>query len=155
MDVVNRARYYHHETVRAGTQDDAIGGNVRQGLDTTKATNYRQRNIISYPSTVLSLLRKDRISSAAGRKRSSSCTNTSLPPSKRTYSSSPVKGGRAIVDRAHRRVIVRDYRKPICMANSRTSLLATLEGCITGYESLYIWVSMLQCDISPNNLMVN
>jgi serine/threonine protein kinase len=41
------------------------------------------------------------------------------------------------------------------MASSRVSLPAALEGCIVGYESLYALAGMLQCDISPNNLMVN
>ncbi|KAF2844181.1 hypothetical protein T440DRAFT_523703 [Plenodomus tracheiphilus IPT5] len=155
-DVINVARYYHHETVRVGTQDDSIRGNVRQGLDVTKATNYKPGCTVPPPSTVVrSLSRKGRSSSAAGRKRSSSCTNVSLPPSKRTCSSSPVKGGKATADRVHRRVIVRDYGKPIYMASSRASLLAALEGCIAGYESLYTQAGMLQCDISPNNLMVN
>jgi hypothetical protein len=34
-------------------------------------------------------------------------------------------------------------------------LLAALEGCIEGYESLYIQAGMLQCDISPGNLIIN
>ncbi|EUC40811.1 hypothetical protein COCMIDRAFT_40907 [Bipolaris oryzae ATCC 44560] len=155
MDVINVARYYHHETVRVGMQDDSICGNVRQGLDITKATNYRPESIMPYLSTVRSLSRKGRSSSATERKRSSSCTNASLPSSKRICSSSPVKGGRTTVDRVHCRVVVRDYGKPIYMASFRASLLAALEGCITGYESLYARVGMLQCDISPNNLMVN
>ncbi|PZD30685.1 hypothetical protein A1F97_10045 [Pyrenophora tritici-repentis] len=155
-DVVNVARYYYHETVRVGTQDDSIRRNVRQGLDVTKATNYKPGCTMPPPSTVVrSLSRKGRSSSVAGQKRSSSCTNASLPPSKRTCSSSPVKEGRATADRVHRRVIVRDYGKPIYMASSRASLLAALEGCIAGYESLYTRAGMLQCDISPNNLMVN
>jgi hypothetical protein len=156
-DVINVARYYHHETVRVGTQDDSIRGNVRQGLDVMEATNYKPGYTMSPPSTVVrSLSRKGRSSSSvAGQKRSSSCTNASLPPSKRTCSSASVKGGRATADRVHRRVIVQDYGKPIYMASSRASLLAALEGCIAGYESLYTQAVMLQCDISPNNLMVN
>jgi hypothetical protein len=155
-DVVNVARYYHHETVRVSNQDDTIRGNVRRGLDITKATNYIPESTMQPPSrTDRSLSRKGRSSSAAGRKRSSSCTNAPLPPSKRTCSSSPVKGGRATADRVHRRVIVRDYGKPIYMASSKTSLLAAMEGCIAGYESLHTRAGMLQCDISPNNLMVN
>jgi hypothetical protein len=55
----------------------------------------------------------------------------------------------------HRRVIVQDYGKPIYIASSKTSLLAAIEGCIAGYKSLYTRASMLQCDISPNNLIVN
>jgi hypothetical protein len=55
----------------------------------------------------------------------------------------------------HRRVIVQDHGKPIHSASSRISLLAALEGCIDGYESLHTRAGMLQCDISPNNLRVN
>jgi hypothetical protein len=40
-EVVNVARYYRHETVRVGGQDDDIRGNVRRGLDITKAAHYR------------------------------------------------------------------------------------------------------------------
>ncbi|KAF2844618.1 hypothetical protein T440DRAFT_523364 [Plenodomus tracheiphilus IPT5] len=155
-DVVNVARYFHHETVCVGGKDDTIRGNVRRGLDVTKATNYQLESTMPPPSTTVhSLSRKGRSRSAAGRKRSSSCTNAPLPPSKRTCSSSPVKGGKATADRVHRRVIVRDYGKPIYMASSKTSLLSALENCIAGYESLHTRAGMLQCDISPNNLMVN
>jgi len=55
----------------------------------------------------------------------------------------------------HRRVIVRDYGKPIYKASSQTSLLAAFEQCIEGYESLHTRAGMLQRDISPNNLLVN
>jgi hypothetical protein len=154
--VNNVARYYYHKTVRVGDQNDTIRGNVRQGLDVTKVINYMPESIMQPPSrTIRSLSRKGRSSSAAGRKRSSSYTNAPLPPSKRTYLSSPIKGGRATADQVHRRVIVRDYRKPIYMASSMTSLLAALEDCVTGYESLHTQAGMLQCDISPNNLIMN
>ncbi|KAF2001283.1 hypothetical protein P154DRAFT_596918 [Amniculicola lignicola CBS 123094] len=91
------------------------------------------------------------------RNWSSSCTDAPLPPSKRTYSSSPTKGrtSTVLLNRIHRRVIVCDYGKAIYKANSRTSLLAALEGCIEGYESLHTRAGLLQCDISPNNLMMN
>ncbi|KAF1359118.1 hypothetical protein EJ07DRAFT_120978 [Lizonia empirigonia] len=155
-DVVNVARYYHHETVLVGGQDDNIRANVRQSLDITRATNYTPESTMLPPSTAgRRTSRQSRSRSAAGQKRSSSCTDAPLPPSKRTCSSSPVKGGMATANRIHRRVIVQDYGKPIYMASSRVSLLAALEGCIAGYESLQTRAGMLQCDISPNNLMVN
>ncbi|KAF2623840.1 hypothetical protein BU25DRAFT_433900 [Macroventuria anomochaeta] len=155
-DVVNVARYYYHETVCVGGQDDNVRANVRQSLDTTRATNYMPESTLPPPSMAgRRVLRKGRSSSAVGQKRSSSCTEASLPPSKRTCSSSLVKGGRATADRVHRRVIVQDYGKPIYKASSKVSLLAALEGCIAGYESLHTRTNMLQCDISPNNLMVN
>ncbi|KAH7119563.1 hypothetical protein B0J11DRAFT_534071, partial [Dendryphion nanum] len=113
-EVVNVARYYYHETVRVGGQDDDIRGNVRK----------------------CSMAPPSRSSSVAGQKRSSSCTHAPLPPSKRPCSSSPTK---------------RSTANP----SSLTSLLAVLEGCIEGYESLYTQAGILQGDISPNNLMVN
>ncbi|KAF1354391.1 hypothetical protein EJ07DRAFT_132963 [Lizonia empirigonia] len=154
--VVNVARYYHHETVCVGGQDDHIRGNIRRSLDITKATNYRPESSMPPPNTAGRRVSGiSRSSSVAGQKRSSSCTDAPLPPSKRTCSSSPVKGGMATANRIRRRVIVEDYGKPIYMASSKVSLLAALEGCIAGYESLHTKAGMLQCDISPNNLMIN
>jgi hypothetical protein len=153
---VNVARYYHHETVCVGGQDDDICVNVRRGLDITKAKYYKPESSMPPPSAAgRRVSRTGRSSSVAGRKRSSSCTGAPLPPTKRTCSSSPTKGERVTANRVHRRVVVRDYGKPIYKASSRTSLLAALEGCIDGYESLHTRAGMLQCDISPNNLMVN
>jgi hypothetical protein len=152
--VMNVARYFHHETVRVGGQDDDIRANVRKGLDITKATNYKPEKPIPLPSTTgRRASRRDGNSSAAGRKRSSSCTRMPLPPSKRTCSSSPVK--RAVANRVHRRVVIRDYGKAIYKASSQISLLVAFERCIEGYESLHTQAGMLQRDISPNNLMVN
>src|SRR2546423_7225316 len=55
----------------------------------------------------------------------------------------------------HRRVIVRDYGKPIYRASSRTAMLAAFEGCIVGYKSLHESAGILQRDVSINNLMMN
>ena len=63
--------------------------------------------------------------------------------------------GRSIVNRIHRRVIVRDHGTPIYKASSPARLLAALEGCIAGCESLYVKAGVLQRDISPANLMMN
>jgi Fungal protein kinase len=159
-EVVNVARYYHHETVRVGGQDDNICKNVRKGLDITRATNYNARGSVMSPKTsrVHDTLRKGRSTSTAGQKRSSSHADISLPPpSKRTCSSSPTKGGGdpADWDRVHRRVILSDYGKPLYKASSRVAMLTALEGCIEGYESLYTQTDMLQSDISIGNLMMN
>jgi hypothetical protein len=154
--VMNVARYFHHETVSVGSRDDDIRANVRKGLDITKATNYKPEKLMPPPSTTgRRASRRDTSSSSStgGRKRSSSCAGLPLPPGKRTCSSSPTKP--VIANRIHRRVIVRDYGKAIYKASSRTSLLAAMEGCIDGYESLHTRAGMLQCDISPNNLMIN
>ena len=137
-EVVNVARYYHHETVRVGGKDDDIRDNVRKGLDITKATNYNPKGSMMPPNTsgMQGSARTGRSTSisSTGRKRSSSCTNAPLPPSKRTCSSSPTKDGRspAMQNRVHRRVIVRDYGKAIYKASSQAAMLAALEGNIEG-----------------------
>ncbi|KAF1946032.1 hypothetical protein EJ02DRAFT_431241 [Clathrospora elynae] len=153
-EVRNVARYFHHETICVGGQDNDIRANVRKGLDITKATNYKPEKLMPPPSTTgRRALRRDGSSSVSGGKRSSSCAGMPLPPSKRTCSSSPIK--RAVANWVHRRVIVRDYGKPIYKASSQISLLAAFEQCIEGYESLHTQAGMLQRDILLNNLMVN
>jgi hypothetical protein len=151
------ARYYHHETIRVVGEDDGVCKNVRKGLDITKATNYNVRRLIISLNTsrLHSSTRKGWSTSIARRKRSS--TNTSLPPSKRSCSSSPTKdrGNSAEWDQVHHRVILSDYRKPIYKANSLVSMLSTLESCIEGYKSLYTQTSMLQSNISISNLIMN
>jgi hypothetical protein len=92
-------------------------------------------------------------SSLAGRKRSSSCAGTSLPPSKRNCSSSLTK--HVITNRVYRRVIVSDYGKSIYKARSLERLLAALEGRTEGYESLHTRAGLLQRDISPDDLILS
>jgi hypothetical protein len=155
--VVNVARYYYHETVQVNGTDDDIQSNVRGGLNVTTATNYRPERSKPPPSIMASeASRRGRSSSrAVGKKRSSSQIGVPLPPSKRSCSASPTKaGGDAPSNRVHRRVILRDYGKPIYKASSRTALLTALEGCIQGHESLRK-AGLLHRDISINNLMVN
>ncbi|KAF2788689.1 hypothetical protein K505DRAFT_410741 [Melanomma pulvis-pyrius CBS 109.77] len=106
-DVVNVARYYYHETVCVGGQNNNICENARHGLDITKAKNYRPESWMPPPSTAGRRIGQS--SSVARRKRSSSSTSALL--------------------------------------------LTALEGCIDGYELLYTQASMLQCNISPNNLI--
>ncbi|EGE81887.1 hypothetical protein BDDG_04830 [Blastomyces dermatitidis ATCC 18188] len=153
-NVVNVARYYHHETVCVSGKDDDILNAVRKGLDVTQTSN-RLILPLSRSESCTSLDRRS--SSTTGRKRSSSRADTSLPPPrKRIQSSSPVKTAKtSTANRVHRRVIIRDYGKAIYKASSRVALLETLKGCIEGYESLHKKAGMLQCDISPNNLMMN
>jgi hypothetical protein len=156
--VVNVARYYHHETVHVGNREDDIKNNVRNGLDITKAANFKGGDSISSLNmSDIRIARNCQSSTAIRRKRSSSQTNAPMPPKKRSCSSSPTKLGKGIgtYNRVHRRVILRDFGKPITKASSRVSLLAALEKCIEGYESLYSKAGMLQCDISPGNLMIN
>ncbi|KAK3353872.1 serine/threonine-protein kinase Sgk2 [Lasiosphaeria hispida] len=154
--VVRVARYYHHETVQVNGMDDDIRSNVRKGLDITRATNYRPgRSVVSPSTSAAGAPRQSQSSSAASTKRSSSQAGAPLPPSKRSGSASPIKAGSNVLfNRVHRRVILRDYGKPIYEASSRAALLAALEGCIEGHESLHM-AGLLHRDISINNLMIN
>ncbi|CAM6031677.1 unnamed protein product [Sphagnum compactum] len=128
-----------------GGKDDNIRSNIRGGLDITKVANYRRESSILPPSTsVVGIPRKDRSSSNTGRKRLSSRINTLLPPGKRSCSSSLTKAGsNTVLNRVHRRVIVRDYGKAIYKTSSRAALLKIVDGCIEGHESLYTKASIL------------
>ena len=152
--VVNIARYYHHQTVCVGGQDDDIC-NIRKGLDITTATNYKPESLI-HPGAagVQASTRKGR---SASRKRSSTYTDATLPPRKRTCSSSPTKGGKhpMIQNRVHRRVITSDYGKAIYKASSRAAMLTALKGGIEGYESLHTKAGILQRDVSIGNVLLN
>ncbi|RYO87915.1 hypothetical protein DL764_008794 [Monosporascus ibericus] len=154
--VVNVARYYHHETVSVHGKVDDIRSNVRGGLNIMEARNYRPEQSALSPSTsAVGAPRKGRRSSTAGVKRSSSQTGAPLPPSKRSCSASSTKtDSKALPNRIHRRIILRDYGIPIYKASSRAALLAALEGCIEGHESLRR-AGFLHRDISINNLMIN
>ncbi|KAI1306857.1 hypothetical protein F5Y03DRAFT_353239 [Xylaria venustula] len=148
LEVKNVARYYSHTTVRVGNNDDDIQGNVRKGLDVTKASNYGQeRRAQSSQSRA----------SSTGSNRSASQVGAPLPPNKRPRSGSmsPIKpGNQPLPNRIHRRIILRDYGKPIYKASSRVALLKALAGCIKGHKSLYK-AGFLHRDISINNLMIN
>ncbi|EKG09034.1 hypothetical protein MPH_13997 [Macrophomina phaseolina MS6] len=154
-EVVNVARHYHHETVCVSGTEDDIYNNIRKGLDVSKATNYRPSESMPPPSTS-GIVRDTRSTSSAGQKRSSSYIDASEPVSKRICSDSRVTvRGELPKNRVHRRVITLDYGKPIYKASSRAALLAAMEGCIKGHQSLHKKGKMLQRDVSKNNLMIN
>lgn len=75
-DVVNVTRYYHHETVTVHGKDDEIRGNIRGGLDITRAANYRRERPARLNNNPASASRNGRHGS---RKRSSSQTGASYP----------------------------------------------------------------------------
>ncbi|OGM50853.1 hypothetical protein ABOM_000792 [Aspergillus bombycis] len=155
--VVNVARYYYHETVQVNGKVDDIRDNVRRGLDVAQSTSHRLIRGSSAASDTADAARIGRSTSSVGHKRSSSRVGVALPPSKRTCSSSPSKGGytSTLQNRVHRRVIIRDYGTPIHKARSRVSMLSALENCIKGYESLQTKAGFLQGDISTGNLILN
>ncbi|KAG5996148.1 hypothetical protein E4U52_007232 [Claviceps spartinae] len=156
--VVNVARYYHHETVQVRGMIDDVRNGVRQGLDMTTASKSRPR--LPQPSSGATTkelpMRQKSIRTSRSTKRPLDQAGSTLPPSKRTCAKSTSISMTAAepLNRVHRRVIVRDFGKPIYKASSRKALLACLEGCIEGHKSLYD-KGILHRDISINNLMIN
>ncbi|EDN02592.1 predicted protein [Histoplasma mississippiense (nom. inval.)] len=155
--VKNVARYYHHETVRIDNKDDDVltirkGRGIPISKDEKGGFNARVRRSRSQRG-------KKSQGSTAGQKRSSDCVDKAFPPppSRRTQSSSPSKsaGSSAPFNRVHRRVVIRDYGKPIYESSSKATLLTGLARCIEGYMSLHDEAGLIQCDVSPRNLMVN
>ncbi|EGE81746.1 hypothetical protein BDDG_04689 [Blastomyces dermatitidis ATCC 18188] len=151
------ARYDFHETVQVDGKDDDVH-TIRKGLEVTTSKSKKGSLQVALRRSASNRGCTSR-SSTIGQKRSSDCVDTILrsPPSKRTQSSSPIKrpADSSPPNRVHRRVIVRDYGKPIYESSSRVALLVGMEGCIVGYESLYSKAGLIQSDISPQNLLVN
>ncbi|KAF3768445.1 hypothetical protein M406DRAFT_250425 [Cryphonectria parasitica EP155] len=155
--VINVARYYHHETVQVGGIDDDIQSSVRRGLDITKASNYKPDWLdIGLRAGVTSVSQRGRSSNVAGIEPcSSQPPGSPLPPRRQSAGSKRLEASiTTLLNREHRRTIVRDYGQPIYKASSRASLLAGLEGCLAGHESLYR-AGLLHRDISINNLIIN
>lgn len=92
--MINVARYYYHQTVQVNGNVDDTRDNVCRGFDVTQLINYRliRSDNFTNTSNTVDKARIDRSMSSVGRKRSSSYADATLPPSKRTYSSSPTKG---------------------------------------------------------------
>ncbi|KAK2730726.1 hypothetical protein FQN57_004184, partial [Myotisia sp. PD_48] len=154
--VKNVTRYYHHETVCVRGSNDNTHNGVRRGIDITKASNYHLSGSRPALSRSGSRSIKKAGKSSSSRKRSSTFIDPLMPPRKRqSVSPTKVDPKSEISNRIHRRVVVRDYGKPIYKASSRVALLEALEGCIEGYKDLNKKTDLLQGDISPNNLMIN
>ncbi|KAK2738278.1 hypothetical protein FQN57_007141 [Myotisia sp. PD_48] len=133
-EVKNVARYYHHETVRVRGADDDIHDGVRRGIDIAKAGNHStdaSRPVLSRRGS--RVIRKGGQSSSTSRKRSSTSADLQTRPNKRPSTSrTKTNPSDTVSNQIHRRVVVRDYGKPIYEASSRVTLLEALEGCIEG-----------------------
>lgn len=107
--VTNVARHYYHETVRIQGEEDDIQGNVRRGLDITRASNYQSghaRNVQASTAEAAS------VNSCTDSKRASIHTSALIPPRKRPClgSASPtMSDSEPLPNRFHRRIILRDY----------------------------------------------
>ncbi|KAG5914295.1 hypothetical protein E4U61_005902 [Claviceps capensis] len=153
--VVNVARHYHHETVQIRGMDDDVRKCVRRGLIKATVSTSAQSDPQSSGGAPSLGLRKRGMTSTEE-------TSSELHPRKRICSHWPTKTATEprtelpteLPNRVHRRIIVRDYGKAIYRASSRLALLACLEGCITGHQSLY-QAGILHRDVSLNNLIIN
>ncbi|APA07320.1 hypothetical protein sscle_02g020900 [Sclerotinia sclerotiorum 1980 UF-70] len=120
-----------------------------------KAENYPPGRLMISQSMNTADASKGHGSGTTGLKRLISQIDAPLPPSKRPCLISLTKADTNVLqNRVHRRVILRDYGKPIYMASSPAALLNALKDCIEGYESLHK-AGFLHRDISINNLMIN
>ncbi|KAG6131201.1 hypothetical protein E4U12_003842 [Claviceps purpurea] len=153
-NVVNVARYYHHETVKIGGMIDDVCHCIRRGLDITTASNYQERLPQDSSGPTSEELPMRQTSTRTSTKRPFDQTGSSLPPSKKTCARSRRETATEPTNLVHRRIIVQDYGKAIYKASSRKALLACLEGCIKGHKSLYE-KGILHSDISITNLMIN
>ncbi|KAH7228914.1 hypothetical protein BKA60DRAFT_674115 [Fusarium oxysporum] len=153
--VTNVARHYYHEAVQVGGADDDIENNIRRGLDITRAVNYPSERSTLPDNMATNASRAGHSSRVASRKRPSSQTDVSLPPSKRSRSISPLKAtSKMLPNRVHRRIVIRDYGEPIFKASSLLALLTAFEQCIDGHGCL-LKAGILHRDISITNLRVN
>nr|ODN88949.1 hypothetical protein L203_02355 [Cryptococcus depauperatus CBS 7841] len=152
--VVHAARHYYHTTVCVGDKVDDVLANIRQGLDLSETVNSR----LGHSKTATGTPDQSHSSGTgvkASVKRPFSEIDLPLPPIKRSISTSQTKASiEMLSNRVHRRVILCDYGKPIYEASSRVALLAAMERCIAGHESL-LQAGFLHRDISINNLMID
>ncbi|WVO17060.1 hypothetical protein L204_104747 [Cryptococcus depauperatus] len=158
--VIHVARHYYHTTVRVGDEDDDVLANIRRGIDLSEAKHSQldlPKKATATPSATgtPSQSRSSGAGVKAGVKRPSSETHVPLPLSKLSISTSQTEASTEMLpNRVHRRVILCDYGKPIYEASSRVALLAAMERCIAGHESL-LQAGFLHRDISINNLMID
>ncbi|KAL7623845.1 hypothetical protein AAE478_005401 [Parahypoxylon ruwenzoriense] len=154
--VFNLGRYYYHYTVQVSGTDDDVRSNVRRGLDITTAGNYLPERSTTPRISIATVSSREGCITTPSRMRPASRTDALLLSSKRSCSASTTtKMDRsALPNRIHRRLIIRDYGKPIYEASSCAALLSALKGCIIGHESLHK-AGILHRDISINNLMIN
>ncbi|KAK4085529.1 uncharacterized protein Triagg1_519 [Trichoderma aggressivum f. europaeum] len=165
--VTNMAKYYHHEVVQVGGIDDDIRSNVRKGLDWTVATvSLPVDSEASSPavsvqvsnSNSLITSQRETPGSNAGNQRKRALSRAESRPhprKRRSHMSTQTSRTDKTENRVHRRLILQSYGKRIHEASSPSALLAGLEACINGHQSLRREAGLLHRDISINNLMIN
>ncbi|KAL2041528.1 hypothetical protein N7G274_005910 [Stereocaulon virgatum] len=166
--VRNIARYYHHETVQVNGKNDDTIENLRRGLMKSYGRIRFKQRLLYEPESLVSASESP-TKAVAGRgrnqgqsqsprlsqKRSSSTAQmTPRASSKRSCSSfESWKSGSPIHNRVHRRVITRDFGKPLYEASCPAVLITGLIGAIKGHESL-LNAGILHRDVSIGNIML-
>ena len=90
------AKYYYYKTVCVGSKENNIYNNIYKGLDIIRVINYKLKDLIM-PLRLVGVKISIKKGRSSNRKRLSSYTNAPLPPSKRIYLGSPLKGRRHLV----------------------------------------------------------
>lgn len=168
--VTNMAKYYHHEVVQVGGIDDDICGNVRKGLDWTAATvSLPVDSEASSPAASVQMSNTNNLMTSQHETPGDMGSNTrnqrkrALSPvesqphqrKRRSPMSTQTSRNDEMGNRTHRRLILQSYGKRIYEASTPKALLAGLEACINGHESLRREAGLLHRDISINNLIIN
>ncbi|KAG6059780.1 hypothetical protein E4U32_003815 [Claviceps aff. humidiphila group G2b] len=152
-EVVNIARYYHHETVQFNGRDDDVLTCVRRGLRKEDSEQIGPESSSRAP-------RGPRKNETSGTGTGTKETDSGLqvPPMKKIRSSRSneiaTEPQTEPTNRVHRRLILKSFGQPIYKASSRKVLLACLQSCIEGHRSLHK-AGILHRDISINNLMLD
>ncbi|PNP52373.1 hypothetical protein THARTR1_06977 [Trichoderma harzianum] len=91
---------------------------------------------------------------AGTKRRFSQINEAEERPAKRWRSESQASVEKTPPNRIHRRIIVQDFGRPIYKASSPTALVAAVENCIQGHESLRK-AGFLHRDISVHNVVID
>ncbi|KAK2836883.1 hypothetical protein FQN49_006626 [Arthroderma sp. PD_2] len=129
--VVNVARHYDHMTIKVNRKDSDVVETIRKAGYKIRATEVTASSCIDKSPTPNEPIQPTQISA--------------LPECSRPHTE----------NRVHRRVVIRDYGKPIYQATSIMALLGALEACIEGHMSLLEKTGILHRDISLGNLIIN
>ncbi|KAL6690661.1 serine/threonine-protein kinase Sgk2 [Trichoderma pleuroticola] len=159
--VINVARYYHHETVRIRDVDDDIRNSVRTGLEiTTTVAPTATADAVTTPDSTATTVMANAMSISDATATADSIAITAVineaeeRPAKRWRSESQASVEKTPPNRIHRRIIVQDFGRPIYKASSPTALVAAVENCIQGHESLRK-AGFLHRDISVHNVVID
>ncbi|KAL7785643.1 hypothetical protein V8C37DRAFT_315231 [Trichoderma ceciliae] len=89
------------------------------------------------------------------RRRSSEANEANPRPTKRPRPEHPDGSSpETPPNRVHRRIVLQDYGRPIYTATSPAALVAAVESCIRGHESLR-QAGLLHRDVSINNILID